>query len=111
MSSSQDYANVAGGSLKLKGAGGSKKKKKSKSSSKPKDEIRGTSGDAGGDGAAGGSRRKTDAERRFEEMQRERLAERVAKSASLTHKDRVHEFNNKLEALSEHHDIPRVGPG
>jgi len=25
MSSSQDYANVAGGSLKLKGAGGSKK--------------------------------------------------------------------------------------
>lgn len=29
------------------------------------------------------------------------LAERVAKSASLTHKDRVHEFNNKLEALSE----------
>ena len=25
-----------------------------------------------------------------------------------THKDRVNEFNNKLEALSEHHDIPKV---
>lgn len=46
----------------------------------------------------------------------EQLAERVAKSASLTHKDRVHEFNNKLEALSESVDaflllslaLPRV---
>lgn len=26
----------------------------------------------------------------------------------MTHKDRVHEFNQKLEALSEHHDIPKV---
>ena len=53
----------------------SRRKKKSKSSSKPKDEIRGTSGE-GGEGAAGGSRRKTDAERRFEEMQRERVSPR-----------------------------------
>ena len=30
--------------------------------------------------------------------------------ASKTHKDRVSEFNNKLEALSEHHDIPKVRP-
>jgi hypothetical protein len=28
--------------------------------------------------------------------------------ANKTHKDRVNEFNNKLEALSEHHDIPKV---
>jgi hypothetical protein len=28
--------------------------------------------------------------------------------AKRTHKDRVHEFNSKLEALSEHHDIPKV---
>lgn len=28
--------------------------------------------------------------------------------AAKTHKDRVHEFNSKLEALSEHHDIPKV---
>lgn len=28
--------------------------------------------------------------------------------ASKTHKDRVHEFNAKLESLSEHHDIPKV---
>jgi hypothetical protein len=36
------------------------------------------------------------------------MAERVAKLASKTHKDRVNEFNSKLEALSEHHDIPKV---
>ena len=32
----------------------------------------------------------------------------MSKLASQTHKDRVHEFNSKLEALSEHHDIPKV---
>ena len=80
--------------------------------------------------AASGSRpdRKTQAEKRFEEVQRKRvspflgfcagisllltllrqLLEKVAKQAHMTHKDRVHEFNAKLEALSEHHDIPKV---
>jgi protein FAM32A len=72
--------------------------------------------------------RKTPAEKRFEETQRKRvspflklcagvpflltlprqLLEKVAKQAHMTHKDRVHEFNSKLEALSEHHDIPKV---
>lgn len=37
------------------------------------------------------------------------LNERVKKLATTTHKDRVHEFNAKLETLSEHHDIPKVG--
>lgn len=71
--------------------------------------------------------RKTAAEKRFEEVRRKRvrlnrmfhiscnslicplqLAEKVAKLADKSHKDRVNEFNNKLEALSEHHDIPKV---
>ncbi|EIM92226.1 DUF1754-domain-containing protein [Stereum hirsutum FP-91666 SS1] len=55
--------------------------------------------------------RKTAAEKRFEAVQRKRLNERVKKLANTTHKDRVHEFNAKLETLSEHHDIPKVGPG
>ena len=37
------------------------------------------------------------------------LAKRVLKLADKTHKDRVSEFNAHLEALSEHHDIPKVG--
>ena len=32
----------------------------------------------------------------------------MTKLATKTHKDRVNEFNSKLEALSEHHDIPKV---
>ncbi|KAJ3866104.1 hypothetical protein EV359DRAFT_37352 [Lentinula novae-zelandiae] len=51
---------------------------------------------------------KTEAERRFEEVQKQRLAQRVAKLANKTHKDRVNEFNSHLESLSEHHDIPKV---
>jgi protein FAM32A len=73
---------------------------------------------------SGGNPKKTEAERRFEEVQKRRvrnadlqnfllltstqLAARVAKLAHKTHKDRVGEFNAKLEALSEHHDIPKV---
>lgn len=107
------------------------RKKKSKSSSKTKEQATGTASSSSGGGNR--ERRKTDAERKFEEIQRERvralalrvfvrewenthylqlvpwlstaaaqLAERVAKNASLTHKDRVHEFNSKLESLSEY---------
>ncbi|GAA97562.1 uncharacterized protein L969DRAFT_68660 [Mixia osmundae IAM 14324] len=54
---------------------------------------------------------KTAAELRFEETQRKRLADKVAKQAQVTHKDRVASFNSKLESLSEHYDIPKVGPG
>jgi len=72
------------------------------------------------------SSRKTEAEKRFEEAQKRRvcfiissyslniyiyplqLAQRVAKLANKTHKDRVNEFNAHLETLSEHHDIPKV---
>lgn len=36
------------------------------------------------------------------------LEQRIAKLAHKTHKDRVAEFNNHLESLSEHHDIPKV---
>ncbi|KAJ3808294.1 hypothetical protein F5876DRAFT_46306 [Lentinula aff. lateritia] len=58
--------------------------------------------------AGNGKPVKTEAERRFEEVQKQRLAQRVAKLANKTHKDRVNEFNSHLESLSEHHDIPKV---
>ncbi|KAF9245783.1 hypothetical protein BU15DRAFT_70854 [Melanogaster broomeanus] len=133
-----DYDFRPGGSLKLKGGvvegGIVKKKKKSKPKSKSKvdgekdqerervkellfsEDVDSTPGSAAGSNRASPSLsssndRKTDAERRFEEVQRRRLASRVAKMAHKTHKDRVNEFNTKLELLSEHHDIPKVGPG
>ncbi|KAG8219507.1 DUF1754-domain-containing protein [Butyriboletus roseoflavus] len=131
-----DYDFRPGGSLKLKGGvadgGIVKKKKKSKSKSKLDDvkerdrervkelmlseDIGSTPGSASGSNRASpspsnGNERKTDAERRFEEAQRRRLLGKVGRIAHKTHKDRVNEFNAKLELLSEHHDIPKVGPG
>ncbi|KAG5353676.1 hypothetical protein C0989_003813 [Termitomyces sp. Mn162] len=118
-----------GGSLKLKGGvaeGGIVKKKKKKTKSKAdseKNEDREkvkkllfsedkSSESPSGSGSnspapSGSSSRKTEAEKRFEEAQKRRLAERVAKLASKTHKERVSEFNTYLETLSEHHDIPK----
>ncbi|GAA5923580.1 hypothetical protein JCM3775_000437 [Rhodotorula graminis] len=126
-----DYQHKPGGSLKLKGAGGAvepskKKKKKSSASKKARDEDRDAPASASGSGqersqspAVGGSggstsvaaSGKTEAQRRFEEVQRKRLLEKAAKAAVKSHKERVAEFNEKLENLSEHYDIPKVGPG
>ncbi|THH11604.1 hypothetical protein EW145_g528 [Phellinidium pouzarii] len=127
-----DYDFRPGGSLRLKTGviegGITKKKKKTKGKLKARkneeeEEARASpTGDGSGrEGESSkldrkspsgtGSDNKTDAERRFEEVQRRRMAERVNKMAINSHKDRVHLFNAKLEALSEHHDIPKVGPG
>ncbi|KAG1864756.1 hypothetical protein DFJ58DRAFT_772670 [Suillus subalutaceus] len=131
-----DYDFRPGGSLKFKGGvaegGIVKKKKKSKHKSNSqsdsakdrerervkellfKEEAELASGSASGSNSPalpGSDVRKTDAERRFEEAQRRRLENKVAQLARKTHKDRVNELNAKLESLSEHHDIPKVGPG
>lgn len=54
---------------------------------------------------------KTKAEIKFEEIQKMRLLDKVKKQALKTHKDRVADFNLRLEKQSEHFDIPKVGPG
>ncbi|KAF2014968.1 DUF1754-domain-containing protein [Aaosphaeria arxii CBS 175.79] len=63
-------------------------------------EIRGT-----------GGRRKTEAEKRYDEMRRKRLDERLKREGVKTHKERVEELNKYLSGLSEHHDMPKIGPG
>ncbi|ROT39279.1 DUF1754-domain-containing protein [Sodiomyces alkalinus F11] len=60
--------------------------------------------------------RKTEAERRFEERRRKRLLELSDSSTKRpellkTHKERVEELNTYLSKLSEHHDMPKIGPG
>lgn len=61
-------------------------------------------------------RRKTEAEKRFEEARRKKLLE-LSESANSrpellkTHKERVEELNTYLSKLSEHHDMPKIGPG
>ncbi|KAL6074504.1 Protein fam32a [Balamuthia mandrillaris] len=54
---------------------------------------------------------KTEAERKFEEAQKKREKQVVKKLATKSHRQRVEEFNKHLEALPNHFDIPKVGPG
>ncbi|KAI5840440.1 hypothetical protein DFP73DRAFT_180833 [Morchella snyderi] len=54
---------------------------------------------------------KTEAERRFEERKRKRMDERLKREGIKSHKQRVEEYNKYLSNLSEHHDMPRIGPG
>lgn len=55
--------------------------------------------------------RKTDAERRWEEQRKRRLEERLRREGVKSHKERVQELNRYLSGLSEHHDMPKIGPG
>ncbi|KXN70582.1 DUF1754-domain-containing protein [Conidiobolus coronatus NRRL 28638] len=54
---------------------------------------------------------KTESELKFEKIQQERMKEKIKEVSKHSHKDKVAEFNAKLSNLSEHYDIPKVGPG
>lgn len=54
---------------------------------------------------------KTEAERKHDERRRKRLEEKMKREGVKTHKEKVEEFNKRLANLSEHHDMPRIGPG
>lgn len=53
----------------------------------------------------------TKSERDFQRAQRLREKEMIQKKIAKTHRQRVEEYNTYLGNLSEHNDIPRVGPG
>ncbi|XP_007011558.2 PREDICTED: protein FAM32A-like [Theobroma cacao] len=53
----------------------------------------------------------TPAERKFLEQTHKLELQRLAKMASKSHRDRIQEFNQYLANLTEHYDIPKVGPG
>ncbi|KAG5950717.1 hypothetical protein E4U53_004517 [Claviceps sorghi] len=142
---SGDYTAVGGGALKLKGAKVQKNKKKRKAKndleknlstgdandivkvekkSRPDDAQNSNGQDV--DRQEQTSRetdedevlemRKTESERRYEEVKRKRLQKLAESSTSRpellkTHKERVEELNTYLSKLSEHHDMPKIGPG
>ncbi|KAF1945886.1 DUF1754-domain-containing protein [Clathrospora elynae] len=137
---SSDYTTATGGALKLKGAGVDKKKKKKKAkttsdSAKPSEEPstdvakraiahddapkspshtpgRSLSPDTAERSLKeAGGRQKTEAERRHDEMRRKRMEERLKREGVKTHKEKVEELNKYLSGLSEHHDMPKIGPG
>ncbi|TRY53027.1 alpha-helical protein [Cryptosporidium tyzzeri] len=53
----------------------------------------------------------TKAELSHKEAQRKKVHKQIEFRASLTHRQRVSKFNEKLSMLPEHFDIPKVGPG
>ncbi|OAK95497.1 DUF1754-domain-containing protein [Phaeosphaeriaceae sp. SRC1lsM3a] len=134
---SSDYSTAIGGGLKLKGAGVDKKKKKKKSKAtedaaesskststavaKQNDDATKSPSHTPGRSLSpdtaerelkeGGGRKKTEAEKRHDEMRRKRLEERLKREGVKTHKEKVEELNKYLSGLSEHHDMPKIGPG
>jgi len=117
------FENVVGGKLKLKGAAiekpDKKKKKKKKKKEKRRDyvELNETDEEEAFDGLETKMKEerkmdtRTEAEKAHEERSRQQRRKRIVEQAELSHKDKVKLFNEKLAKLSEHHDIPKVGPG
>lgn len=113
------YDNVPGGSLNLKGDSGTPKKikKKKKKTQKDKEKLKSYAKELMSDDATSSEPKpirvvtKTEAELKFEAIQKKRLEEKVEKAARRSHKERVAELNRKLEEMTEHYDIPKVGPG
>ena len=54
---------------------------------------------------------RTAAEKRYQEQKLQLDLQRLKKVAKKSHRERVGEFNQYLANLSEHYDIPKVGPG
>ncbi|XP_014277328.1 protein FAM32A [Halyomorpha halys] len=98
-----EYQLVSKGALKLKGDGGIKKKKKDKKNKKKVEEIIEAEAPQ-----VKKTEQLTKAEIAFLKMQEKVEKERIMKKASMTHKQRVEEFNKHLDSLTEHFDIPKV---
>ncbi|XP_010493581.1 PREDICTED: protein FAM32A-like [Camelina sativa] len=135
------YDNVIGGKLKLKGkaldvkAGGVKKKKKKHKKQEEQalkitdDLIEGESTEALGNLIEGEEEGEeagriedvnlqhdddellTPAERRYIEQKQRLDVQKLAKEANKSHRNRIEDFNQYLANMSEHYDIPKVGPG
>jgi len=112
-----EYDSVQGGGLKLKGIkdGGIKKKKKRSKDKKGDIEhsmlnSEGTSSTAALLPAKFRLQidKRTKAEIAFDDAQGKRNADIILKKASKTHKERILDFNEHLDSLSEHFDIPKV---
>lgn len=64
-----------------------------------------------GDNATRWDDHLTPAERRYVEQRARIDMHKLAKTANKSHRDRIEDFNQYLANMSEHYDIPKVGPG
>mmetsp|Transcript_36224 Transcript_36224/g.61097 ORF Transcript_36224/g.61097 Transcript_36224/m.61097 type:complete len:114 (+) Transcript_36224:290-631(+) len=110
------YDNVVGGSLKLKGkplsvGSNIKKKKKKKSKALVEGGNQGGGEEEATTPTAPMADTRTKAEKRYDEQMRTVDEKRMKEDAKKTHRERVKDFNDHLGRMSEHNDIPKVGPG
>ena len=54
---------------------------------------------------------RTDAQKRHDAVLANRLAAQAKAAAQKSHKERLLEMNEKLASLTEHNDLPKIGPG
>ncbi|CAG9560638.1 unnamed protein product [Danaus chrysippus] len=102
-----EYACVNRAQLKIKDNSGIKKKKKKKASKESqkaienevKEQIKLQKVNVP---------TKTKAELAFQKMQEKMQKQRILQKAEMTHKQRVEKFNQHLDSLTEHFDIPKV---
>ncbi|CAL2234536.1 unnamed protein product [Prunus armeniaca] len=111
---------LKGKPLAVKGGGVSKKNKKKRSNyyhqlsqaSQGGEAVMDDTENDGGRVQAGAyDDHLTPAERRYLQQTERIQLQKLAKMAKKSHRDRVQEFNHYLANLSEHYDIPKVGPG
>eukprot|EP00382_Lankesteria_abbotti_P004915 CAMPEP_0113846028 /NCGR_PEP_ID=MMETSP0372-20130328/1078_1 /TAXON_ID=340204 /ORGANISM="Lankesteria abbotti" /LENGTH=118 /DNA_ID=CAMNT_0000815123 /DNA_START=167 /DNA_END=523 /DNA_ORIENTATION=- /assembly_acc=CAM_ASM_000359 len=116
-----EYSAVVGGSLKLKN-GARRKRKKSDDrvvdgppakKEKLADNASPTkvTEEAESSAAVVAEAKLTSSERSFQLVRRKREQERISKRIEMTHRQRMEKLNSHLATLSEHFDIPKVGPG
>ncbi|XP_055710353.1 protein FAM32A-like [Phlebotomus papatasi] len=107
-----EYSHVSRGKLKLKTDGEiKKKKKKKKDKEKLKEKLQTAAIEdvtAAGNPSGTTQRVLTKAELSFKQMQEKTQNKRILEKASMTHKERVEKFNQHLDSLTEHFDIPKV---
>lgn len=113
------YANVVGGSLKLKGKSGKKKRKHVEAEATQKegeDVVEGAASaaaaEAEAEGTAGASLEAragmTKAQRDHQRAYERNLKRKSEESKSKTYRERISGLNEYLSNLSEHHDVPRT---
>ncbi|RZC33287.1 protein FAM32A [Asbolus verrucosus] len=101
------YAQVSTGKLQLKGDHGIKKKKKKKKDKKLLEQVSKIV-ESETPPEPKPVKQKTKAELAFLQMQEKMQTQRILEKASMTHKERVEKFNQHLDGLTEHFDIPKV---
>ncbi|GAM21896.1 hypothetical protein SAMD00019534_050710 [Acytostelium subglobosum LB1] len=114
------YDNVIGGKLRLKGSVPTtpnhqlkkKKKKKTKTIIRDhRDNDDNHSPDQQQQQYEDSGTKLTPAEVKHKELTARLEAKRIEAMIKHSHKEKVEEYNKKLGRLSEHHDVPKVGPG